>query len=173
MRRPCTSSRSASFLCLSVWGPRVEVELVRHGFFPAGGGKICVRIEPVAELKPLVLVNRGEITSRRVIATISGLPGSIADRELEAVKKKLEISQKDVVHDRLDESYGPGNVLSVELKSEAVTEVITSFGELGKKAERVARQAIKHANDYESSGVPVGHHLGGSVVDPNGACRGR
>lgn len=151
---------------LESMGPRVKVELMRHGFSPAGGGKIRVRIEPVDKLKPLKLNDRGEITGRRVIATISGLHGSIADRELEAVRKKLGFSASEVFHDRIDERYGPGNVLAIEIQSDVVTEIITSFGELGKSAERVARQAVKHVNDYVSSGVPVGRHLADQLLLP-------
>jgi RNA 3'-terminal phosphate cyclase (ATP) len=145
-------------------GPRVDVELVRHGFFPAGGGKIRVRIDPSPELKPVELNERGDITNSRVIATIAGLPGSIADRELDFVKRKLSLSQDQIEHDRLEGNYGPGNVLTLLLETECVTEVITSFGELGKNAERVARQAVKQANDYVSSGVPVGRYLADQLL---------
>src|SRR5262249_42087340 len=34
-------------------GPRVETTLERHGFYPAGGGRFRVAIEPVARLAPL------------------------------------------------------------------------------------------------------------------------
>ena len=37
-------------------GPKVTATLKRHGFFPAGGGRLVVRIEPVTKLQPLELL---------------------------------------------------------------------------------------------------------------------
>ena len=45
-------------------GPRLRLELVKPGFYPAGGGRFTVRIEPVAELKELTLLERGQETRR-------------------------------------------------------------------------------------------------------------
>lgn len=151
---------------LAKMGPRVEVELVRHGFFPAGGGQIRVTIEPVERLTPLELLERGEISRRLVTATVAGLPGAIADRELQTVSKKLALTDEEMKHDLIGDGLGPGNVLSIELESEQVTEVITGFGEKGVSSERVARQAAKRAHDYISSGVPVGLYLADQLLIP-------
>ena len=40
-------------------GPRVEVQLVRPGFYPAGGGKFTVRVQPAKQLGRLELLDRG------------------------------------------------------------------------------------------------------------------
>ena len=151
---------------LAKMGPKVDVELVRHGFFPAGGGQIRVTIEPVERLEPISLIERGEITDRRAIAIVAGLPGAIADRELETVAKKLKWTQEDLRHELLGDGLGPGNVLSIELGSEQLTEVITGFGEKGVSSEQVARRAAKRANEYISSGVPVGMHLADQLLIP-------
>ncbi|MAO24358.1 MAG: RNA 3'-phosphate cyclase [Phycisphaerae bacterium] len=151
---------------LAKMGPKVDVKLVRHGFFPAGGGQIRVTIEPVERLEPISLIERGEITDRRAIAIVAGLPGAIADRELETVAKKLKWTQEDLRHELLGDGLGPGNVLSIELGSEQLTEVITGFGEKGVSSEQVARRAAKRANEYISSGVPVGMHLADQLLIP-------
>src|SRR5437016_1414247 len=46
-------------------GPSVELELRRPGFFPDGGGRFHVRIEPVKKLPRLVLLDRGAIRGQR------------------------------------------------------------------------------------------------------------
>lgn len=151
---------------LAKMGPRVDVELVRHGFFPAGGGQIRVTINPVERLTPLELVERGDIKRRRATATVAGLPGAIADRELRTLIKKLHLSDDEVRHDLIGDGLGPGNVLSIELESEQLTEVITGFGEKSVSSEKVARQAAKRANEYISSGVPVGLYLADQLLIP-------
>src|ERR1051325_4105851 len=63
-------------------GPRVAARLERHGFYPAGGGKFIVDIEPAARLGRIELDERGDITGRRARALIANLPRQIAEREL-------------------------------------------------------------------------------------------
>lgn len=151
---------------LAKMGPKVDVELVRHGFFPAGGGQIRVSIEPAERLSPLDLIERGDITRRLAISTVAGLPGAIADRELETVAKKLDLTNNEIKHDLLGDGLGPGNVLSIELESDQLTEVITGFGEKSVSSEKVARIASKRAKEYISSGVPVGLHLADQLLIP-------
>ncbi|MFG0314435.1 MAG: RNA 3'-terminal phosphate cyclase, partial [Phycisphaerales bacterium] len=45
-------------------------------------------------------------------------------------------------------------------------EVITGFGEKSVSSEKVARQAAKRANEYISSGVPVGLYLADQLLIP-------
>src|SRR5215510_1529252 len=40
-------------------GPKVNLELVRHGFYPRGGGEIRVDIVPSTKLEPITLLERG------------------------------------------------------------------------------------------------------------------
>jgi RNA 3'-terminal phosphate cyclase (ATP) len=46
---------------ISRMGPQVTVVLERAGFYPAGGGRAVVHIEPVVKLQPLHLRERGAI----------------------------------------------------------------------------------------------------------------
>ena len=60
-------------------GPRVTAELERPGFYPAGGGRMRVTIEPAGELKKhLDIPSRGEVRGRRAKAVVANLPISIA-----------------------------------------------------------------------------------------------
>src|SRR5690606_19700333 len=58
------------FPLLARMGPRVEATLDRPGFYPAGGGKVRYRIEP-APLRPLELLERGELKGRRAEALLA------------------------------------------------------------------------------------------------------
>ncbi|MEM1165868.1 MAG: RNA 3'-terminal phosphate cyclase [Planctomycetota bacterium] len=147
-------------------GPRVRLELERHGFYPGGGGRIRVDIEPTTTLHPLELLDTPPITSRRAIATIAGLPESIARRELTVVRKKLGWPAECLRTDRLDDDLGPGNILSLEITREDVTEVFTGFGERGVSAERVAARAVDDVQRYLRAGVPVWRHLADQLMLP-------
>ena len=70
-------------------GPRVTAELERPGFYPAGGGRMSVTVEPVIALQRLDLQVRGEVLDRRARAVVANLPISIAERELNVIARKM------------------------------------------------------------------------------------
>jgi RNA 3'-terminal phosphate cyclase (ATP) len=58
-------------------GPKFQLQFDRYGFYPAGGGRFSVEIQPAKTLSPLEIRARGEITSRRAIAIVANLPRHI------------------------------------------------------------------------------------------------
>jgi hypothetical protein len=44
---------------LARMGAQVDIELVRYGFYPAGGGEVIASVRPCKRLEPLVLMERG------------------------------------------------------------------------------------------------------------------
>ncbi len=149
-------------------GPRVTAILERPGFFPAGGGRMTVQIEPAKSLGRLELPQRGEIVERRVRAIVANLPRHIGDRECETIQKKTNWESAEFRVDALEGSPGPGNVLLVELQSEHVTEVFSGFGKHGRRAEQVANEVVNEVRRYTKSDVPVGEHLADQLLLPLG-----
>jgi RNA 3'-terminal phosphate cyclase (ATP) len=147
-------------------GAGVRVELERHGFYPAGGGRIRVEITPHAALAPLALTERGEITARRAVATVAGLSGEIAKRELGVIRTMLGWDENLCTIEQLGDHAGPGNIVTVEIESEHVTEVFTGFGERGVSAERVATRVAEDVRAYLAAGVPVWSHLADQLLLP-------
>ena len=147
-------------------GPDVTATLVTPGFYPAGGGQARVSITPTPALTPLDLLARGEIRGRRAVATVSNLPGSIATRELEAAAAVLGWEPGCFKPCVLRGEHGPGNVITIAVESEHVTEVFTGFGVKGVRAEAVAAKAAEEARDYLAAGVPVGEHLADQLLLP-------
>lgn len=139
-------------------GPKVEAVLERHGFFPAGGGKFRVNVEP-APLKPLTLLERGVVKRRQATALIAQIPFDVAKRELATVERILKWRPDELRTEELKRSVGPGNALFLEVESEHVTEVFTAFGERGVRAETVGEKAAEAAKRYLEAEVPVGENL--------------
>jgi RNA 3'-terminal phosphate cyclase (ATP) len=147
-------------------GPSVKVTTERAGFYPAGGGRYAVEIQPAKKLRPLYLVDRGEIRNRVARAIVAALPGAIAKRELAQVEKMLGWSGDQLQIRQLPEAWGPGNVLMLEVESEHVTEVFTGFGTRGVTAEAVAEHTVRQVRRYLADGVPVGGHLADQLLLP-------
>lgn len=147
-------------------GPDVRATLERRGFYPAGGGRFQVAISPARALGRLDLPERGEIRARRVVATVVNLPGGIAAREIEAARAVLGWGERECRPEVVKGAQGPGNVVTIEIEGEHVTEVITGFGEKGVRAEAVGEAAAREALAYLEAGVPVGEHLADQLLLP-------
>lgn len=146
-------------------GAGVELHLERHGFYPAGGGKLHAEITP-SKLRPLELTERGALLRKTATAIISGLAGTIAMRELERVRERLAFTEEECKIFGVRDPLGPGNVLSIELESEHVTEVISSFGQKGVSAEEVADRACADVETYLHSKAPVGRRSADQILLP-------
>jgi RNA 3'-terminal phosphate cyclase (ATP) len=151
---------------LARMGARVTAELERRGFYPAGGGRIRVTIEPVPKLGRLDLVERGKIRALRARAVVARLSPGIAERELKVLERELSLDRNrlKVVEDL--ESAGPGNVVHVEVESENVTELFTGFGEKRVSAEDVAGRLAREVREYLDAEVPVGEYLADQLLIP-------
>lgn len=147
-------------------GPTVTATLQRHGFYPAGGGQFTARVEPSAALQGLDLIERGKVRRRRATAVVAKLPRHIAERELAVIKRKLNWRDDWLQLDEVTNSPGPGNVVMIELESEHVTEVFTSFGQIGRPAEVVANAAVQQCKRYVKGAAPVGEYLTDQLLLP-------
>ncbi len=144
----------------------VTARIERYGFYPAGGGKFVVSIDPAAQLRPLEMLERGPITAQAARARVAYLPLDIAERELALIARKLDLPGESLHSETIKTSPGPGNVVTVELTSQHVTEVFTGFGERGVSAKAVANSVVKEARAYLAAEVVAGEHLADQLLLP-------
>ena len=147
-------------------GPNVHLQLERHGFYPAGGGRVRVSIEPARKLQPLEIMESTPVRSRRAIATVAGLPPSIAEREIRVFAEKLGWPEECFQTQQLEDGVGPGNIVSVEVTRSNLTEVFTGFGERGVSAEKIAGNTAKDVQRYLAADVPVWRYLADQLMLP-------
>lgn len=151
---------------LNRMGAEVNISLERHGFYPAGGGRIKVRVKPTNGLKRIDLLERGRLLGKNAKALVSHIPEQIAHRELKVIRDHLGLERDNLEAIVVKDSPGPGNVLNVEIESENITEVFTGFGERGIRAEKVAADTAKLAGRYLSSEAAVGKYLADQLLIP-------
>jgi RNA 3'-terminal phosphate cyclase (ATP) len=147
-------------------GPEVTVRLERHGFYPAGGGRLRVTVQPAPRLRPLILLERGGLVRISAAALVARLPRQIAERELTVVGRSLGLAARDLEVCEVADSPGPGNAVMVRVKSMQLTEVFTGFGRKGIPAEDVAAGVAEEVRAYLDAGVPVGSHLADQLLLP-------
>ena len=148
-------------------GPKVEIRLVRHGFYPVGGGRIEVDITP-APLAPVEFVERGTLRKASATAFVAALPYDIGQREIDTARKVLDWPEDAFAVDVLPQELGPGNILLVQAEYEHVTEVVSGFGKIGVSAESLGKTAAQRLLGYMGTSAFAGPYLADQLLLPMG-----
>ncbi|WP_395404594.1 RNA 3'-terminal phosphate cyclase [Pseudoduganella sp. UC29_106] len=151
---------------LAAMGARVDVELERSGFYPAGGGVLSAFILPCPRLNRLDLMERGQLHAAFAEAFVARLPVGVARRELDTVSRSLSWGGGQLNEHILTDTDGPGNALLLTIDSANVTEVFSGVGDKHVRAETVAEGAVLEAERYLKSGAAVSEHLGDQLMLP-------
>lgn len=146
-------------------GARVELALGRHGFYPAGGGRMSVRVRG-GRLSRIELLERGEHVRTTARAIVAHLPHDIAERETHVLRQRLGLAESDARGEMIADSAGPGNAVLVAIECEGATEIVSAFGSVRRSAEAVASQAVQDTRRFLGSRVPVGEHLADQLLLP-------
>lgn len=145
-------------------GAPVEAKLLRPGFYPNGGGKLEVFIQPTKQLLPFMLNEAGAVLRQSARVLVSNLPRHIAEREATIIIAEMKLHPNEIGIAELQS--GPGNVVMIEIVRETLTEIFTAFGARGLPAEKVARRAVEETKKYLAAQVPVGEHLADQLLLP-------
>lgn len=147
-------------------GIDIDINLEKYGFYPAGGGRAKVLINPVKKVKKLNLLKRGAIRELTSISILSNLPEKIGIREVNKADQLLQSIAKINKKVETVNSPGPGNVFLTKVVCDNITETFTTFGEKRLKSEIVARRCVNDTIDYLISDAAVGEHLADQLIIP-------
>jgi RNA 3'-terminal phosphate cyclase (ATP) len=141
-------------------GVGLDLELRRHGFYPAGGGEVSAVIHPAANgMTPCDVVGRGELLDAYAECLAPALPRAVAARELAEVGRLLGWRSEQLHTPVVRQNEGPGNALMATLGYEHVSEVFTCFGEKGVSAEQVAKSLAREVRAFQETTGALGPHL--------------
>jgi RNA 3'-terminal phosphate cyclase (ATP) len=150
-------------------GIQINLFIESHGFYPKGGGKIKADISPVKEIRPLKVMERGNILRLKGYSGVGNLHISIAERQKTALMERIYSQIKDLsVPVDVDTSSvttpGQGTFLFLRSDSENSVAGFTSLGERGKKAETVGEEAAAEFLRYYATGAALDPHLSDQIV---------
>lgn len=147
-------------------GVKADVNLLTAGWNPKGGGEVTATIAPTPTLQPLNLTERGALRRVTVYALISNLPDHIAQRERDAaanllrdlrdIKPRLEIQRLP--------SIGEGTMVALVAEFENTVVGFSAMGQIGKRAERVAEEAVRPFLKFLKSDATVDSHLADQLL---------
>ena len=155
-----------------------DCKLIKHGFYPAGGGKITFNIRPWEKGKGRT-IDLCELSGEpRIYARIyiAKLPSHIAQRQ-RTLLLESGLNIQNIEHIEVMDSDGPGNCVMLRLCSRRQggldtvqgfalgrTTVFTAFGMRGKPSQEVVGEVVKLAKDFLAGGAAVDRFLADQLL---------
>jgi RNA 3'-terminal phosphate cyclase (ATP) len=162
-----------------------DCKLEKYGFYPAGGGKITLNVEPRQE-KPefvgwagspahAVSIQHGQTScpsygcqkaeNIQIHARIytAKLPTHITQRQKKLLLQS-KLNFKNIEHIEVTDSDGPGNCVMLRLCGGGRTTVFTAFGQKGKPSEKVVGEVVSLVEDFLPSDTAVDHFLADQLL---------
>ena len=149
---------------LNKMGFKIDVEIIRHGFYPAGGGCIKAVIKKHTALNCLEL-NDSSINKIEAVSIIANLPYKIAESEIKIIANDFNLKKEDY-RTSIVNSDGPGNAVILKAVNNDLTNTFTAFGEKGIKLEEVCENLKTQVNSFFVSGACADEHLQDQLLIP-------
>jgi RNA 3'-terminal phosphate cyclase (ATP) len=152
---------------MNLLGIEVRLRLNRPGFYPRGGGRVDVTVQPCDKICGLKLLERGSLVSVTGISAVASLPIDIARRQARRAANRLRnTGLRPDIHEETW-SGGPGTVLALTLDTYPAPTMFFGLGARGKRAERVADEAADQLLDYLAAApAAVDSHSADQIVLP-------
>ena len=183
------------FLCetflpaIAAGGFQGNCKLIKHGFFPAGGGKITFDVQPwqksasgghqiIKLCEPSLvrnsttgdMIQKGKISNGaskefQINARIytAKLPAHIARRQ-EQLLLQSGLNIENIQHIEVIDSDGPGNCVMIRFCSSSRTTLFTAFGMRRKPSQEVVNEVVNLAKDYLASGAAIDRFLADQIL---------
>jgi RNA 3'-terminal phosphate cyclase (ATP) len=151
-------------------GYQGDLETVRRGHYPKGGGLVRFSTERASPLHSLTGKSPSPVSKIHGISHATALPRHVAERQAAAAKKRLEQAKLpspsmdvEVADDRRELGPGSGIVLSAETENRNILGA-DALGERGTPAEEVGSTAGRILVDEIESRATLDRHMGDIIV---------
>jgi RNA 3'-phosphate cyclase len=152
---------------LEKMGVFAKIESIKRGYYPKGGGRVILHIEPKETLSPLQLDDLKGPLMIKGISHVSNLPDHIPERMTKSAKKDLvRLGRPDIVSKIFggDEAFGQGGAIVVWAKNEDTILGGNAVADRGVKAETVGEIAAKELWKEVKSRATLDIHLSDQIL---------
>jgi len=168
---------SETFLpAIATAGFQADCRQLKSGFFPAGGGKITIDIQPWQKNASQKIDFCGPVEQAQIYARIytAKLPERVAQRQKRLLSES-GLDLQDIEHVDVTDSVGAGNCVMIRLcprrfasqnrsrEGSRIT-VFTAFGMKGKPSEQVVGEVVAQAKDFLASGAGIDRFLADQLL---------
>jgi RNA 3'-phosphate cyclase len=150
---------------LAKMGVNAELELIRRGHYPKGGGKVRLKVNP-STLTGICIDKRGEFKGISGISHCTSLPGHIADRQRDAAHQSIRerFSRDARITAEVSSALGEGTAIVLWAEFEQTVIGASALGKRGKKAEKVGGEAAAKLLAELKTPATVDAHLGDQLI---------
>jgi RNA 3'-terminal phosphate cyclase (ATP) len=161
---------------LKQMGIQAELEIIRPGYVPKGGGIIKIEVEPIEKLKPINLIEQGKITNINGIALSSHLEEKkVSHRMAEECQKilssqgyKVEIEE---IYDTSSLQEGAALAIFAGTSSGSVIGADRA-GRPGRRSESIGRYVAQNFMEDVTTGATVDRYIADQVIIYAGLAEG-
>ncbi len=161
---PVDYLQNVTMYVLKSMGYDAELNVIRRGHYPRGGGIVEVKIKPVKKLNS-INIQELDVAKIRGISHSVKLPEHVAVRQAESAEKILKASGFDVEIEieNHNNALGPGS--GIVLWTEGSSRVGgSSIGERGVRAEQVGKKAAEELLYHIGRGAAVDKYIGDQII---------
>ncbi len=148
-------------------GINMKLKFVKAGFYPKGEGKIIIELSPSESLSPIEVLNKGNLQRIKGLSAVANLDLKVAERQKTQINNRLKkIGVKYYVKVEEMRSRWKNSMVLFFAEYENGSGCFVSLGALGKRAEKVADEAVDQLMEYTSSSGCVDQYLADQLILP-------
>jgi RNA 3'-terminal phosphate cyclase (ATP) len=142
-----------------------ECKLLKHGFFPAGGGKIAFEIQPWQPNPNRIIDLCQPPVNPKIYAVVytAKLPARVIQRQRKLLLES-GLPLAGFEHIEVADSNGPGNCVVFRLVAGNRTTIFTAFGMKSKPSEQVVNEVVTETRNFLASGAGIDHFLADQLL---------
>lgn len=137
-------TRDVTFPILNMIGTNLSLELVKHGYYPKGGGQVEIKSGPVKGLNSLDCLERGQIKNIHVSSVCGQLPPHVAERQGKSALRAIQYHYPDIkvsMDYKSVNSLSPGSSVNCHAVCDNTIIGSSCLGERGLRSEIVGERA--------------------------------
>jgi len=164
---PVQFIKHVTFPILNKMGAELSLEIVKHGYYPKGGGKVIVKSKPTKKLYPIICLDRGNINSIHIHSVCGQLPKHIADRQGHSALRTIQYHYpkvKSSLSIKSVDSFSPGTSVTCYAVCENSILGGDCLGELGLKSEIVGQRAAEQLIRSLKSKASFDKHMADQIL---------
>jgi RNA 3'-terminal phosphate cyclase (ATP) len=150
-----------------LFGLSMILSMRRAGFYPRGGGEVHAHVEPITRIEAAQIPESSNVTAPVTgFAAVAQLEESIARRMVR--KAASQLKRAKIPSDLSVQHWpgGPGTGIVLVFSGGIVPTLFFGLGELHKRAEKVATEAVNELLAHIATGAPVDPHSADQILLP-------